>query len=152
MTTPETTSTPNPAGRRALQVVLAALALVPMLTGLMAVVFGAAGWPYNDTAASAALDSEFRFLNALWFCLGLAACFLIPRVERETVLLRVILGAIFLGGLARLLSAAALGWPGPIHLGALGIELIGAPALIYWQSRVAAASGRSELRDETLHP
>jgi hypothetical protein len=59
------------------------------------------------------------------------------------MVLRVTLGAAFLGGLARLLAVAASGWPHPVFLGALGVELVLIPVLVLWQAKVArVAAGR----------
>jgi hypothetical protein len=130
-------------GRRPLQILTALLALVPVATGLVTMLglgdplYASAGIP-----ALPVLDSNLRFFGGVWLGLGLAMFWLIPRIERETVLFRVIWGAIFLGGVGRLLSIVFAGAPPVPFIGFTALELIGAPLFVFWQHRVAAA-GRS---------
>jgi hypothetical protein len=63
---------------------------------------------------------------------------LVPRIEKQTVLFRVIWGAIFLGGIGRLLSILLVGSPPAPFIGFTGLEIIGAPFFAYWQHRVAS--------------
>jgi Domain of unknown function (DUF4345) len=131
-------------GRRVLQVVLAVLATVAVASGLAGMLLGPAVLP-GAHAVDATVDSEYRFVNAFWFGAGVLVWWAVPRVERATVVLRLTLGAAFLGGLARLLAAAASGWPHPVFLGVLAVELIVVPCVLLWQSRVAkAASDRDD--------
>lgn len=120
--------------RRALQAVLLVLSLIPLVFGTMGLVTGAA--ELNDGGAvTASLDSQFRFMSA-WY-VGLAALiwWIIPRIEREATVFRIVCGAIFLGGIARLVSVPAHGWPQPPMIAGLALELV-VPALIVWQARV----------------
>jgi hypothetical protein len=121
--------------RRALQVCLGVVAAVPVASGLWGMIAGPAGLP-GGQHTTATVDSEYRFTNAFWFAAGLVVCWAIPQVERATVVLRVVLGTAFAGGLARLLAILAGGTPHPVFLGALVIELIGVPLLLVWQSGV----------------
>lgn len=128
-------------GRKALQVVTAILGLVPLATG----VIGMLG--LEDPLYAAAklppfplLDSNMRFFAGVWFGLGLAILWLVPRIERETVLFRFIWGAIFIGGIGRLLSILVAGWPPAPFIGFTALELLGAPLFVYWQHRVAQAA------------
>jgi hypothetical protein len=52
----------------------------------------------------------------------------------------VLWGAVFLGGVGRALSMAFVGLPPAPFIGFTVLELIGAPAFIAWQRRVAAQS------------
>lgn len=56
-------------------------------------------------------------------------------------LARALWGAVFLGGLGRLLSWMRIGAPPKPFMGFTLLELLGAPAFIYWQARVAGAVG-----------
>jgi hypothetical protein len=124
--------------RRALQVCLGVLAAVPLSSGLWGMLAGPAGLP-GGQHTTATVDSEYRFTNAFWFVAGCVVCWAIPQVERATAVLRVVLGAAFVGGLARLLAMIASGAPHPVFLGALVIELVGVPLVLVWQSRVTGS-------------
>jgi hypothetical protein len=134
-------------GRRALQVVLAVLATVAVASGLAGMLLGPAALP-GARAVDATVDSEYRFVNAFWFGAGVLVWWAVPRVDRASVLLRLTLGAAFLGGLARLLAAAASGWPHPVLLGVLVVELLVVPCVVLWQGRVARAAAEASA---TIH-
>ena len=50
--------------------------------------------------------------------------------------------AVFLGGVARLVSWRVSGRPHPVLVGATALELAGIPVLVAWQKRVARLAGR----------
>ncbi|KRP97117.1 hypothetical protein AOQ73_22035 [Bradyrhizobium pachyrhizi] len=129
-------------GRRPLQVATALLALVPILTGIITMLgvsdplYASAGVP-----ALPVLDSNLRFFGGVWLGLGLALLWLVPRIESESVLFRVVWGGIFLGGIGRLLSMLMVGLPPLPFVGFTALEVIGAPLFVYWQ-HLAAKAGR----------
>lgn len=86
------------------------------------------------------LDSNLQFFSGVWLGLGCAVLWLVPRVETQAVLYRVLWGMIFLGGVGRLLSVVFAGWPPVPFIAFTALEIIGAPLFIYWQARVAAAA------------
>lgn len=124
--------------RRSLQVATAILACVPTLTGLLAMT-GLDDPLYRtlQLPRDATLDSNLRFYAGVWFGLGLAAFWLLPRIERETFLFRFLWLMIFCGGLGRLLSLVLTGMPFPPFIGFTVLEVAGAPLFIWWQARVA---------------
>ena len=83
------------------------------------------------------LDTNLRFFSGVWVGVGLALWWLIPTIERQTVLFRVLWGMIFIGGIGRLLSMIMLGWPPVAFVAFTAIEIVGAPLFIWWQFRVA---------------
>ncbi len=124
--------------RRNLQIATAVLAAVPTLTGLL----GMAGvsdplYSRSDLPPDAMLDSNLRFYSGCWLGVGLAALWLVPRIEREGALFRALWSMIFLGGLGRLLSLVCIGMPLPPFIGFTILEVVGAPIFIWWQHRVA---------------
>jgi len=127
-------------GRRALQIATVVLALVPILTGIITML-GVSDPLYASSGVPAlpVLDSNLRFFGGVWLGLGLALLWLVPRIERESVLFRVVWGGIFLGGIGRLLSIGMVGAPPLPFVGFTLLEVIGAPLFVYWQHRVAAA-------------
>ena len=124
--------------KRLLQVTTAILGLVPVITGIITMlgiydpIYASAGVPHFPL-----LDSNLRFFGGVWLGLGVAILWLVPSIEKQGVLFRVIWGAIFLGGIGRLLSIVFLGLPPIPFIGFTALEVIGAPLFIYWQYRVA---------------
>jgi hypothetical protein len=122
-------------GRRSLQITAAILGIIPVVTGLIGLsgvrdpLYGASGLDQNIL-----LDSNLRFFSGVWLGLGLALFWLIPRIEKQTVLFRVIWGAIFLGGIGRCLSMLFLAVPPTPFIGFTILEVIGAPLMVLWQS------------------
>ena len=122
----------------ALQIVMGLLGIIPVATGLLGLLgvedpfYVAAGVP-----PIVMLDSNLRFFSGVWLGLGLALYWLIPTIERQTVLFRAIWGMIFIGGIGRLLSMAMLAWPPVPFVAFTAIEIAGAPLFILWQSRLS---------------
>jgi hypothetical protein len=137
--------------RRGLQVVLAVLGMVAVASGLYGMLAGPAALP-GAGPVDATVDSEYRFTNAFWFTAGLAVWWSVTRIDRATMVLRVTLGAAFLGGLARLLAVAVSGWPHPVFLGALGVELVLVPVLVLWQAKVASVAAGRLARHTPVRP
>lgn len=126
--------------RRLLQIVTALLGLVPVITGVLTM-FGVEDplYAHSGLAAIPVLDSNLRFFGGIWLALGLAVWSLVPAIERRGAAFRAIWGAIFLGGIGRLLSILLIGSPPLPFVGFTALEVIGAPLFVYWQYRVAKA-------------
>lgn len=127
--------------RTVLQVVTAVLGAVPVVTGAI----GLAGitdplYGAVTTPRAVLLDTNLRFYSGLWLALGLAMWWLIPSIERQTTLFRVLWGAVFVGGIGRLLSIGLAGAPPAPFVFFTLLELLGAPLFIYWQRLVAQAA------------
>lgn len=131
--------------RRNLQISMAVLACVPVLTGLIGML-GIYDPIYHDLPIDPTLDSNLRFYAGVWCGLGLAGFWLLPRIEHQTTLFRAIWLAIFIGGLGRLLSLISVGMPFPPFVGFIALELVGAPLIVWWQAKIAreAANGRGQ--------
>ena len=128
----------------ALQIVMGVLALIPVASGVLGLmgvedpVYVAAGVP-----PVVLLDTNLRFYSGVWLGLGLAFYWLIPTIERQTVLFRAIWAMIFLGGIGRLLSMTLLASPPVAFVAFTALEIVGAPLFIWWQSRVSNQSNGS---------
>jgi Domain of unknown function (DUF4345) len=124
--------------KRTLQIVMALLGVIPVLTGIVSMfglsdpLYAAAGIPAN-----ALLDSNLRFFAGVWLGLGLALYWIIPDIEKQTLLFRVVWGMIFLGGIGRLASMLFLAVPPLPFVGFTVLEIVGAPFFIWWQARIA---------------
>lgn len=127
--------------RKVLKIVSGILGMVPLLTGLVTMmgvydpIYANAGLPGNPL-----LDSNLRFFGGVWFGLGVAFLWLIPKIEAHAVLFRVIWGAIFVGGIGRLLSIIFVGTPPIPFIMFTALEVIGAPLFVYWHYVVCQPS------------
>jgi Domain of unknown function (DUF4345) len=123
--------------KRALQYTGSILGLIPVITGIIGLMgvndplYVAIGIPKNIL-----LDSNLRFFSGVWLGLGLTMLWLIPRIDKETTIFRILWGMIFLGGIGRLLSMVTLGAPPLPFIAFTVLEIIGAPLFIYWQHTV----------------
>jgi predicted membrane channel-forming protein YqfA (hemolysin III family) len=130
--------------RRYLQIVSAVLGTIPVVTGIIGMT--GARDPFYASAIlqpSPVLDSNLRFFSGVWFGLGVAMYWLIPTIEKQTVLFRALWVMVFIGGIGRLISMLVLAVaPAPL-VGFTALELLGAPAMIWWQTQVAVRSGSS---------
>jgi Domain of unknown function (DUF4345) len=80
-------------------------------------------------------DSEYRFLNVVWLAVGVGLLWSLRKPGQRAVFTRAILLTLIGGGLARLVSVAAVGLPPGIFAGSLLVELIVIPALLIWHVR-----------------
>lgn len=126
--------------KRGLQIALGILSLIPILLAVQNIGGGAAG--LAGEPVSAALDNQFRYLSAFYLSLSFLIWWAIPNIERHTAMVCILVGCVFLGGLARLYSYMTLGHPGADLFGGMVLEfvLIG---LIPWQLAVAKRAARS---------
>ena len=118
---------------------MAVLGVIPVATGIVTML-GLSDPIYASAGMDLPLrwlDSNLRFFGGLWLVLGLSIYWLIPRIERQTALFRVVWLMILAGGIGRLLSMFFLGMPPLPFIGFTALEIIGAPLFIAWQSRMA---------------
>ena len=127
--------------KRALQITMAILGAIPVITGVVTLfglsdpIYASAGIPPN-----ALLDSNLRFFGGVWLGLGIGLYWLLPNIEKQTLLFRVLWGMIFLGGVGRLLSMWFLALPPVPFIGFTVLEILGAPLFVLWQARLCRAS------------
>ncbi len=118
-----------------LQIILAIMSLIPLKYGIMNMINGAAAF-LPPEQVTPALDSQFRFQSAYYFGLALIIWWMIPNIEKHKGLFRIIIGVIFLGGLARVYSYFTIGAPPSSMLGGMALELL-LPLVIVWQAKIA---------------
>lgn len=117
-----------------LQIVVGVLSLIPAGFGLLNMVLGASRF-LPPEAVNAAIDSQFRFQSAVYFGLALVIWWMLPNIEKHATLFRIIVGTLFLGGLARAYTFWAIGAPPPVMIGAMVLELC-LPLLVLWHNRI----------------
>jgi len=122
--------------KRALQVTIAVLSVLPLAVGTLGFIFGP-GLFLPSGVATPKLDSQFRFLSALDIALAVIVWWIIPRIEYQTALFRILCLAVFLGGVGRVIAWYLTGSPGAAFLTVMAIELL-IPLLIPWQTYVAS--------------
>jgi Domain of unknown function (DUF4345) len=116
--------------RRVLQVTILFLSLLPLVFGGLGIVFGTSRF---GISAHANLDSQYRFLSAWYLGLAVLAWWIVPQIERQTALFRIICASVFVGGLARFFTVQTIGWPDTRILVVHLVELL-FPLLAVWQS------------------
>ena len=121
--------------KRALQVVLAFLSLLPLVVGTLGFIYGAALLA-PAAGVTPKLDSQYRFVAAWDVGLALIVWWIIPQIERQTVLFRLVCILVCLGGIGRVVAWFVVGSPGPAFLAVTVLELL-IPLLIPWQAQVA---------------
>lgn len=124
--------------KKPLQITMGMLALIPVASGSLALM-GVDDPLYlqDKLPAVPILDSNLRFYAGIWLALGLAMWSILPRIEQHAPVFRLIWGGIFLGGLGRLLSILLMGMPPAAFIAFTVLEIIGAPAFIWWHHQVA---------------
>jgi hypothetical protein len=121
--------------RSLLQVVLALLSLLPLVVGTFGFIYGAALLA-PAAGVTPKLDSQYRFVAAWDVGLALIVWWIIPQIERQTTLFRLICMVVFVGGCGRVISWLVVGSPGTVFLVVTGLELL-IPLLIPWQARIS---------------
>ncbi len=114
------------------------LSLIALLTGAMDVIVGVAGQANTGVGAAArapfdpVLDSQVRFLGAVWLGLGAIQLVCLGDLRRYGTILQLCFAIVVLGGIVRVLSLLHVGEPasgvGPAFIVvALVIELVLVP-------------------------
>jgi hypothetical protein len=115
---------------RALKVVVLILSLIPLLTGALDIGLGAESLGMSGAVLSGqslsdpVLNSQVRFWGAIWFAVGVMLVVAAMDLERHALWFRLICGAIFLSGIAWLVSLVQFGLPSPPLVAAVLIEKI----------------------------
>ncbi|MEJ8825007.1 DUF4345 domain-containing protein [Variovorax humicola] len=121
--------------KRALQSIVLVLSLLPLSVGTLGLLFGVEFYIPVE-AANPNLDSQFRFASGWDVGLAFIIWWIVPQIERQTALFRIVSLAVFLGGLGRLAAWHFTGRPATAVVLVAVIELL-VPALIPWQARLA---------------
>jgi hypothetical protein len=129
--------TSSDGGRRGLQITLGVLSAIPLASGLGGALLGPASLPGNTGPLAPDVENEYRYTHAVYAAVAPLIWSAIPRVERSGGLVQGVSGALFVGGLVRLLAWQKAGKPQPALVAGAALELLGTPVLVAWQRRVA---------------
>lgn len=121
--------------KRGLQIVLAILSLIPLFFAVMGLIGGAEANNAGE-AVTAGLDNQFRYLSAYYLSLFFLIWWVLQDLENRGAVLRLLVLAIFLGGLARLFSYLTVGPPPANAMMGMVLEL-GSPLIVLWHNMVA---------------
>jgi hypothetical protein len=124
--------------KRALQVTIAVLSLLPLAFGTLGLIMGV-GMYIPPESATPKLDSQFRFMSGWDVGIAFVVWWFIPNIEHQSGLFKLVCLAVFLGGVGRVAAWLFTGSPGVSFGVVAAVELL-APALIPWQSYVARSS------------
>ena len=115
------------------------LTLVPLVTGLVEVVFGttllAPGLDLSQPAHRV-LDSNLRFFGGVWFGLGGWMAWSLRHLDSQLATIRWLWVAIFLGGVGRAVALAVVGVPPAPFIFFTALEVVGGPLFILWTRRL----------------
>jgi len=120
--------------RKLFQQTVAIAATIPVAAGLYGVLFGQA---LTGDAVSISAESHFRFMSGLLLGIGLCFWSTLPGIEDKTNRFRLLTLLVVVGGLGRLVGLVLTGLPSLFMIGGLILELVVAPFLCLWQTRIA---------------
>lgn len=120
------------------------------LIGLAHIAFGPSVIP-GSIPVNATMDSEDRFYATLFLGFGLAMIWASRNLDERRDVYLFLMAVFFLGGLSRIISILAVGWPHPLFVFLTGVELI--LPIICWRwlevtTSKSAANGSAEKGDQ----
>ncbi|MGH8529388.1 MAG: DUF4345 domain-containing protein [Nevskiales bacterium] len=122
--------------RRTLQIFLGLFGVTAVCIALLHIVLGPAAIP-GAIPVNATMDSEDRFYATLFMAYGVALLWCIRDIERKSRVVYFLALTFFVGGLARLVSMAAVGLPNTFFIAMTVLELIIPVFMVFMQSRIA---------------
>jgi hypothetical protein len=129
--------------RRLLQWTLGTLASIPAASGFAGVLFGPRTLPGGENHVTATLDGEYRFTAVFWLATAPLIWSQLPHVEEDTTTLPLLMTTVFAGGIARVLAWRQSGRPHALFIPAIGLELVGMPAMAIWHQRIVRRAAAS---------
>ena len=124
---------------RAGSVVFLIVAGLHLVLGLQADILLGARVP-PEVVRDPVLDSQNRFYGTTFALYGVLLLLAATNIRKYEAMLRCCLWCFFAGGVARLVSIAAMGLPSEAILGLIGLELMLPPIAALWLRRVAQAA------------
>ena len=131
--------------KRILQIILAVISIVPIITGFLGILPPGASDTFYDiilnsnSPGNVILDSNYRYYSGLWFGIGLVMVWIIPSIEKQKTPLRILSLVIFTGGIGRVFSMLTFGIPQFMFIIFTILELL-FPLLILLQNSILKQS------------
>ena len=125
--------------RKTYQLFLGLFGIAAILIALLHVVLGPSAIP-GSVSVNATMDSEDRFYATLFAAYGVALLWCIKDIERKSIVVYFLTATFFAGGLARLVSVAAVGLPNTFFIAMTVLELLIPLFMVFIQSRIAKAA------------
>jgi hypothetical protein len=125
--------------KKFLQIYLGAFGIIAIFIASLHIILGPSAIP-GSIPVNATMDSEDRFYATLFAAYGVALLWCIKDVERKSTVVYFLMLTFFIGGLARLVSIAAVGLPNTFFITMTVLELL-IPFLVgFLQWRISKAA------------
>ncbi len=131
--------------KKALQVFLGGFGMTAIFIASLHIVLGPSAIP-GSVPVNATMDSEDRFYATLFAAYGAALLWCIRDIERKSTVVYSLALTFFVGGLARLVSIAAVGLPNTFFITMTVLELIIPLFMAFMQSRISRPGAVPESR------
>src|SRR5262245_3157507 len=109
--------------KKSFQVFLGLFGLTVIFIASLHIAIGSAAIP-GSVPVNATMDSEDRFYDTMFAAYGVALLWCIKDIERKSKLVYFLALTFFIGGLARLVSIAAVGLPNTFFITMTVLELL----------------------------
>ena len=120
--------------RRTLEILILIFGVVCILIACLHIAIGPSSIP-GSVPVNATMDSEDRFYAALFLGFGAALIWCSRDLAAREGVFGALLLTFFLGGIARIISVLAVGWPSPLFIFLGSLELILPPLFWRWHKR-----------------
>jgi hypothetical protein len=133
---------------RLFQTFLITLSAIPLLTGLADLLYGTHVIPLLGATLPAAalseptLSSQIRFWGAIWMGFGVLIVYAASDPHRQSTLFRLLAVILVISGVGRVASFVQHGAPAPFFMGAIFVELVVVPLLLFWHARLIRSATR----------
>jgi len=122
--------------KKSLQVFLGLFGMTAILIASLHIVLGPLAIR-GSVPVNATMDSEDRFYATLFAAYGAALLWCIRDIERKSMIVYFLALTFFVGGLARLVSMAAVGLPNTFFIAMTVLELLIPLFMAFMQSRIS---------------
>ena len=120
--------------KKTLQIILLVLSLIPLFFAVVGIWLGAGRW-LPPEAVTPAIDNQYRYLSGFYLSLAFLIWWMVPNIEKHAAPLRLLVLAIFIGGLARAFSYVSVGVPPTVNILGMALEL-GAPLILLLHAKI----------------